>query len=61
MTAARRGVNRIKRSRFKTDDKFVGALRAALREQSTRLEQERCKPYLELMELMALGTLSRRA
>jgi hypothetical protein len=29
MTAARRGVNRIKRSRYKTDDEFLGALRAA--------------------------------
>ena len=29
MTAARRGVNRIKRSRYQTDDEFVGALRAA--------------------------------
>jgi hypothetical protein len=29
MTAARRGVNRIKRSRYKTDDEFVGALRTA--------------------------------
>ena len=29
MTAARRGVNRIKRSRYTTDDEFVAALRAA--------------------------------
>jgi hypothetical protein len=29
MTAARRRVKRIKRSRYKTDDEFVGALRAA--------------------------------
>jgi hypothetical protein len=29
MTAARRGVKRMKRSRYTTDDEFVGALRAA--------------------------------
>jgi hypothetical protein len=29
MTAARRGAKRIKRSRYKTDDEFVSALRAA--------------------------------
>jgi hypothetical protein len=29
MTAAQRGSKRIKRSRYKTDEEFVGALRAA--------------------------------
>jgi hypothetical protein len=29
MTAARRGIKRIKRSRYSTDEEFLGALRAA--------------------------------